>query len=136
MTDIDSQSKSTFPKVKESADSPARVHEALAADALVVDVRDANERSELWPGAVACPINVNDQKQSEHATSLAEFQAALRECGVQLPGDRSAFVVTHCNSGGRGGLARDYLQQMGFVNAVNGAGVPFMRAVEAHFASR
>jgi rhodanese-related sulfurtransferase len=36
--------------------------------------------------------------------------------------DKDTYIITHCGGGGRGLLAKNYLEQHGFKNVINGAG--------------
>ena len=95
-------------------------------DPLVIDVRDPDEVAAgkggppaAVPGAVHVPLNVDGVKQSERPTTQEEFLAAVAAAGLALPRDRP--VVTHCDSGGRGGKAAGLLRDAGY-DAYNGGG--------------
>lgn len=83
--------------------SVEEVHEALqSGDVTVVDVREPDEwEAGHIPGAKLIPRGV------------LEYQAA-----DELP-DRDARIVFHCASGGRGSLAAQSLQEMGYSNVAN-----------------
>lgn len=55
-------------------------------------------------------------------TTPDEFLAKLAAAGVKLPEDKSAPIVTHCGSGGRGGRAAGLLRFLGHTGAHNGGG--------------
>lgn len=43
--------------------------------------------------------------------------------GMPLPDvEKDAFIITHCGGGGRGQLAKDFLNENGFTNVLNGGG--------------
>ena len=80
------------------------VHEALGSgeEMTVVDVREPGEWEEAHvPGAQLIP------------RGLLEYRASS-----DLP-DKSRRIVVHCAIGGRGTLAADTLQQMGYTNVAN-----------------
>lgn len=86
--------------------TPAQVADEAQGGALIVDVRESEERLRdgTIPGAV-------------HATrGMIEFYA-----DPSSPYHRSEFlpdrrIILHCASGGRSALAADTLQQMGYEN--------------------
>lgn len=107
---------------------------------LILDVRDPNEVLEgkggppgALKGAVNVPLNVDGQKQSDHATTLAEWEAKLKAAGVAL--DTKTAIITHCGSGGRGGRAAELLREMGF-DAHNGGGPKDVAAARGILAAR
>jgi len=96
---------------------------------LVIDVRDPEEVAEgkggppgSIPGSVNVPLNVETVGQGSRVTTPDEFAAKLAEAGVLLPEDKSAPIITHCGSGGRGGKAARLLRHLGYENAFNGGG--------------
>eukprot|EP00929_Paragymnodinium_shiwhaense_P040079 TRINITY_DN20956_c0_g1_i1.p2 TRINITY_DN20956_c0_g1~~TRINITY_DN20956_c0_g1_i1.p2 ORF type:complete len:124 (+),score=44.89 TRINITY_DN20956_c0_g1_i1:77-448(+) len=91
---------------------------------LIIDARDPDEVTgckggPAIDGAKHVPMNMDGKKQSERATTCDEFKAKLVEAGA-LPEDKTAAIITHCGSGGRGGKAAAFLREMGYVNAHNG----------------
>lgn len=96
---------------------------------IILDVRDPNEVAagkggppSVIVGSVNVPLNQNGRPQSEHQTTLSEFQLKIAAAGVKLPLDKLHPIVTHCGSGGRGGRARDILKELGYKNVFNGGG--------------
>jgi phage shock protein E len=80
------------------------VHAALVRgeDIVIVDVRESGEyEAEHIPQAKHIP------------RGILEYRAA-----EELP-DKSTRIVTHCNAGGRGSLAAQSLQEMGYTNVAN-----------------
>ncbi|CAE8653257.1 unnamed protein product [Polarella glacialis] len=101
---------------------------------LVIDARDPNEVEGCKGGAallssINVPFNVDGQSQSERPTLAADFQAKLEAAGI-LPEDKSAAIVTHCGSGGRGGKAAQVLRGLGYANAHNGGSADKIRAAQ------
>jgi phage shock protein E len=82
--------------------SAAVARQHLAAGALVVDVRTADEfgRGHL-PNAINIPLG------------------ELNERVPQLVKDKNQALLLHCLSGGRSALAKQRLKGMGYVNAFN-----------------
>ena len=88
----------------ESAEvTPAAASEAIAAGAVLIDVREKSEYDEAHiPGSVLIP--------------LGELGARLDE----VPTDRDVYV--HCRMGGRSARAVDYLRAVGRANSYNVSG--------------
>jgi rhodanese-related sulfurtransferase len=88
----------------ESAEvTPAAASEAVAAGAVLIDVREKSEYDEAHiPGSVLIP--------------LGELSARLDE----VPTDRDVYV--HCRMGGRSARAVDYLRAVGRPNSYNVTG--------------
>ena len=84
--------------------TPEQVSDELARGALLVDLREPNERSEngTIPGAIHAP------------RGMLEFWADPSSPYHRAEFDPSRRVVLHCASGGRSALAADLLQQMGY----------------------
>jgi rhodanese-related sulfurtransferase len=102
---------------------------ASLAKPLILDVRDPNEvlsgkggPPAIIAGSVNVPLNHECSPQRERATTAEEFLVKLQAAGVALPEDKSAAIITHCGSGGRGGRAATLLQDLGFTNVHNGGG--------------
>ena len=94
---------------------------------IVLDVRDPNEVEAgkggppaCVPGSVNVPLNMDGRNQKEHLTTEAEFLHKLHEAGFSLPEDKSAPIITHCGSGGRGSKAAAILRGLGYTNTHNG----------------
>jgi rhodanese-related sulfurtransferase len=90
--------------MSESAEvSPKAASEAIAAGAMLIDVREQSEYHEAHiPGSVLIP--------------LGELPERLAE----IPTDRDVYV--HCRMGGRSGRAVDYLRAFGRPNSFNVSG--------------
>ncbi len=90
--------------------TPDQVSAELArGDALLVDLRESNEREQngVIPGAVHAP------------RGMLEFYA-----DPSSPYHREEFepdrrIIVHCASGGRSALAADTVQQMGYKNVAH-----------------
>jgi rhodanese-related sulfurtransferase len=93
-----------LPRMSESAEvSPKTASEAIAAGAMLIDVRETSEYREAHiPGSVLIP--------------LGELPARLAE----IPTDRDVYV--HCRMGARSGRAVDYLRAFGRPNSFNVSG--------------
>jgi len=90
-----------------SPDDVAR--ELLGSDALLIDLRESEERDRdgVIPGALHIP------------RGLLEFQAdrtALQHRGELRPSRR---IIVHCGAGNRSALAADLLQSMGYHNVAH-----------------
>ena len=127
MSSTEDSSQKEAPKV--GVASPDKVQKFVdeAGDRLVViDVRNPN--AEVEPG---------DQK-SLQVGPLPDKDANVRPKAIHIVWDRAAAsmavppslledktipIITHCGGGGRGQLAKEYLeQQYGFTNVLNGGG--------------
>ncbi len=82
--------------------SPEAARDYLKQGALVVDVRDAGEyRAGHLPDAINFP--------------LGDLQKSLPS---RVP-DKNRFLLLHCLSGGRSGMAKRQLKAMGYQNVFN-----------------
>ena len=87
---------------------PDQVAQELEGDALLVDVREPQERKDASiPGSLFAP------------RGMLEFYA-----DATLPYHKEEFtpdrrIILHCASGGRSALAADTLQQMGYTNVAH-----------------
>jgi len=122
-----------MPETHIAHPSLANVDELKALkDPLVLDVRDPEEvekckGGEPIAGSINLPLNVDGAPQSTYLTSASELSAKLESAGLSNL-DKERPVVTHCSRGGRGSKAAALLQQLGFVNAVNGGSADRIRA--------
>ena len=103
--------------------SPEELRDFVAAAGdkiLVVDARNADAEAE--PGdqkslAVA-PLPSNDVRPK--ARNLIWDRTTK---SMPLPDvDKDTYIITHCGGGGRGQKAKDFLEQNGFKNVMNGGG--------------
>ena len=87
---------------------------------LVIDVR--NPDATMEPGdqkslAVAALPSDDNRPQAIHLVYDREIS------GMPLPDvEKDSFIITHCGGGGRGQLAKDFLNENGFTNVLNGGG--------------
>ena len=87
---------------------------------LVIDVR--NPDATMEPGdqkslAVAALPSDDNRPQAIHLVYDRDIS------GMPLPDvEKDAFIITHCGGGGRGQLAKDFLNENGFTNVLNGGG--------------
>ena len=87
----------------ENLDPDAVEREVASGDAVLVDIREAEEFGEgRIPGAVHVP------------RGMLEFRADPSSPYHQQPLDPSARVILHCASGGRSALAAATLGEMGY----------------------
>lgn len=84
--------------------TPDQVEEQVAAGAVLVDLREAEELDATGriPGSVHVP------------RGMLEFRADPTSPYHQEPFDPSRRVIVHCASGGRSALAAATLQDMGY----------------------
>ena len=88
--------------------TPEQVEKELQAGALLVDIREPEERKEAAiKGSLAAP------------RGMLEFyaDASLPYHKKELAPERR--IILHCGSGGRSALAADTLQQMGYSNVAH-----------------
>eukprot|EP00930_Biecheleria_cincta_P021319 TRINITY_DN15832_c0_g2_i1.p2 TRINITY_DN15832_c0_g2~~TRINITY_DN15832_c0_g2_i1.p2 ORF type:complete len:124 (-),score=24.00 TRINITY_DN15832_c0_g2_i1:334-705(-) len=104
-------------------------------DPIIIDARDPNEvegckGGPKIDGSINVPFNVDGQKQSDRPTTAAEFEEKLEAAGC-LPADKTAAIVTHCGSGGRGGKSCNVIKGLGYTNVHNGGSPDNIRAARA-----
>ncbi len=83
--------------------------ELQQGDALLIDLRESNEREEngVIPGAVHAP------------RGMLEFYADPSSPYHREGFDPNRRLILHCASGGRSALAADTLQQMGYTDVAH-----------------
>ena len=88
----------------ENLDADAVEAELASGDAVLVDIREADELTSggRIPGSVHVP------------RGMLEFRADTTSPYHQEPLDPSKRVILHCASGGRSALAAAMLQEMGY----------------------
>ena len=83
--------------------SPAAVAVELeAADVLLIDLREAEERQSSIPGAIHAP------------RGMLEFYADPTSAYHRTEFDPGRRTILYCASGGRSALAADMLQELGY----------------------
>ena len=88
---------------------PEAVERELADGAVLVDIRDAEERTAN--GSIPGAIHVS--------RGMLEFRADPTSPYHQAPLDPSQRVILHCASGGRSALGAVALQEMGYDNVAH-----------------
>jgi rhodanese-related sulfurtransferase len=88
---------------------PDAVERELADGAVLVDIRDAEERAAN--GSIPGAIHVS--------RGMLEFRADPTSPYHQAPLDPSKRVILHCASGGRSALGAVALQEMGYENVAH-----------------
>lgn len=93
----------------ENLDPDAVEQELAGGDAILVDLREAEELAANGriPGAVHVP------------RGMLEFRADPTSTYHQAPLDPSKRVILHCASGGRSALAAATLQDMGYADVAH-----------------
>jgi phage shock protein E len=103
------QSPVAAPAASSSKD-PAAARRAMAAGAVVIDVRTSEEYAEAHlPGAINLPVQ--------------ELPTRLGEVGALVSGDRTRPIVVYCGSGARAAKAKAQLEAEGYSSVVNGGGL-------------
>ena len=89
--------------------TPEQVQHEVEGGALLVDLREPNERSDNGsvPGAVAAP------------RGMLEFWADPSSSYHRPEFDPTRRVILHCASGGRSALAADTLKELGYGNVAH-----------------
>lgn len=89
--------------------TPAQVAAELERGALLIDLRESEERTEhgCIPGAVHA------------ARGMLEFWADPTSRFHRAEFDPSRRIIVHCMAGGRSALAADTLQQMGYTRVAH-----------------
>ena len=127
MNPTEDASKKEVPKA--GVASPEEVQKFVdeAGDRLVViDVRNPN--AEVEPGDQKSlkvgPLPDKDANVRPKAIHVIwDRTAASMAVPPSLLEDKSTPIITHCGGGGRGQMAKEYLeQQFGFTNVLNGGG--------------
>ena len=87
---------------------------------LIADVRNPNFQVE--PGdAKSVALSPLPTPETRPMAALLTFDKTNRS--MPLPNvPKDYHIITHCGAGGRGQAAKEYLQQHGFINVINGGG--------------
>jgi rhodanese-related sulfurtransferase len=94
---------------------------ATAGDRLLVaDVR--NPDSTVEPGdAKSIAVAPLPSPETRPLAQLLTYDRTTNS--MPLPDvDKDTYIITHCGGGGRGLLAKNYLEENGFTNVINGGG--------------
>lgn len=92
----------------ENLDPDAVERELAGGEALLIDVREPEERD---TGAIPGSVNV--------PRGMLEFRADPSSSYHQEPLDPGRRTILHCASGGRSALAASTLQDMGYTNVAH-----------------
>ena len=96
---------------------PAMARKLVAAGAVVLDVRTADEYAEAHlPQAINVPVQ--------------ELTNRIGEVDKLVGSDKARPVVVYCAAGGRAAKAKAQLEAAGFSNVVNGGGLDDLRTGE------
>jgi rhodanese-related sulfurtransferase len=103
--------------------TPAELKEFLAAAGnrlLVADVR--NPDFEVEPGdAKSVALSPLPTAETRPLARLLTYDRSTNT--MPLPDvEKDVYIITHCGAGGRGQMAKEYLEQQGFTNVINGGG--------------
>ena len=106
--------------------TPEEIHDFVdqAGDRLVViDVR--NPDADVEPGdqkslAVA-PLPNPDGTIRPSAMHIV-WDRSKGQMDIPNIDDKTTPIITHCGAGGRGQLAKEFLESHGFINVINGGG--------------
>ena len=102
------------PAAASTAKDPAAARKQIAAGAIVLDVRTAEEFAEdHLPTAANIPVQ-------ELGTRMADIEKLVGT-------DKSRPIVVHCAAGGRAAKAKEQLDAAGYTNVVNGGGLDDLR---------
>lgn len=102
------------PATAPAAKDPAAARTLIAAGAIVVDVRSAEEY-----GSGHLPQSTN--------IPIGDFAARLAEVETLTGGDKTKPIVVHCAAGGRAARAKQQLDAAGYTTVVNGGGLDDLR---------
>mmetsp|Transcript_1479 Transcript_1479/g.1685 ORF Transcript_1479/g.1685 Transcript_1479/m.1685 type:complete len:136 (+) Transcript_1479:54-461(+) len=94
--------------------------EAVKDTAFIIDVREEDEKEPA--GLPVCKRAKAIPWKSWTCTLPTEGDHKVPPEGSNLPEDKSAPIITHCNGGGRGGKAKLSLEALGYTNVHNGGG--------------
>jgi rhodanese-related sulfurtransferase len=127
MTPTDDASKKEPPKAGVAASDEVQKFVDEAGDRLVViDLRNPN--AEVEPGDQTSlqvgPLPDNEANVRPKAVHVVwDRTTGTMAVPPSLLEDKTTPIITHCGAGGRGQLAKEYLeQQYGFTNVLNGGG--------------
>jgi rhodanese-related sulfurtransferase len=110
---------------KEGVASPEELKEFVeqaGAKLLVVDTRNPNAEKE--PGDVKS-LAVAGLPSNDFRPRAVHLQWDRAEHTMPLPDPelpKDTPIITHCGAGGRGQMAKDFLEAHGFTNVINGGG--------------
>ena len=97
-----------------NAKDPAAARKSIAAGALVLDVRTADEYAQgHLPNATNIPVQ--------------ELSSRLDEVAKLAGNDKAHPIVVYCAKGGRAAKAKDQLDAAGYAHVVNGGGLDDLR---------
>ena len=111
-------SRSELPPTQASAPTskdPAAARELIAAGAVVIDVRTADEYADAH---LSRAINIPVQ----------ELPGRIAEIEALVAGDRTRPIVVYCAAGSRAAKAKAQLDAAGYSHVVNGGGLRDLRA--------
>ncbi|KAL7539279.1 hypothetical protein ACHAXR_009147 [Thalassiosira sp. AJA248-18] len=89
---------------------------------LVVDARHPD--ADVEPGdAKSLAVAGFPDKDSNYRPQAVNLPWSRESKSMELPTtDKDTPIITHCGGGGRGQKAKDYLEENGFTNVLNGGG--------------
>ena len=101
-------------------------YQKLVADAKknITEISPQNAAAKLKSGeAVIVDVRDNDEWDEGHISNAMHLSRGTIELDIEekVP-DPSALIICHCGGGGRGALATESLQKMGYKNVRNMAG--------------
>jgi rhodanese-related sulfurtransferase len=98
------------PTTASTSKDPAAARKLIAAGAIVVDVRTAEEYAEAHlPQAINIPVQ--------------ELPTRIPEIEKLVAGDKARPIVVYCAAGSRAAKAKAKLDAAGYSNVVNGGGL-------------
>jgi rhodanese-related sulfurtransferase len=109
--------------VKPGVATRAELQEFLAAAGnrlFIADVR--NPDFDVEPGdAKSVALSPLPTSETRPLAKLLTFDRSSNTMPLPDVG-KDAYIISHCGGGGRGQMAKEYLQKQGFTNVINGGG--------------
>jgi rhodanese-related sulfurtransferase len=109
--------------LKPGVATPAELQDFLAAagnQLFIADVR--NTDFDVEPGdAKSVALSPLPTSETRPLAKLLTFDRSSNTMPLPDVG-KDVYIITHCGAGGRGQMAKEYLEQQGFKNVINGGG--------------
>lgn len=110
----DEPAKSSAQPSQPTSKDPEAARAAIAAGAVVLDVRTPDEFAEAHlPAATNVPVD--------------DLGSRLADVDKLVAGDKSKPIVVYCGSGRRAGKAKELLESAGYTHVINGGGLDDLR---------
>lgn len=116
------------PGVASDAEFDAFLSRNATRDITVLDARDpdfAVEPDDECHGGAEGTAPIGDCGTSKRPNAVnTPYDRVTKSLPIEqmADGDYTAPIVTHCGGGGRGQMAKEFLEKRGYTNVINGGG--------------